>query len=137
MKYYAVMQQENEEPQVVSFEMGDERISELLRVVASHNLLEAVVPLAKGFTVQALSKLPQGGPTDGFFGAEDQDRLQQELDFADDEVLDLDLTTLILSTVHVQKDQMFVELVFSDTTWWSSAILYEEAQPWLKDESPN
>lgn len=131
MKYYAVMQQENEEPQVVSFELRDDDMRHLLNVVNDHSLYEAVVILPEGFTVQALNKMPQGGPTDGFFGAEDQDRLQQELDYADDNVIDLDLANLVLSTVHIQKDQMFVELGFSDTTWWSSAIVYEEVQPWL------
>jgi len=129
MKYYAVMQQENEEPQVIAFELDSVCLRVLLDVVEANHLYEAVVHLNKGFTVQALAKLPQGGPTDGFFGAEDQDRLQQELDYAVDETpLDLDLGNLVLSTVHIQKEQMFVELVFSETTWWSSAIVYEEVR---------
>lgn len=127
MKIYARLIQENEYDQCVVFDLKPARLGVLRNLCIKHNLAEACVKL-EGHSVVPFESLPEGGPLDGFLSQESQDHLVM-LD-RDEDVDPLDMGNVVLEMLHVAKDRIHVEIIFSDESWWSEAIMIEELEQW-------
>lgn len=126
MKIYARMMTDGEANQCVIFDLKPARLGVLRNLCAKHNLAEVCVKL-EGHQMIPFETLPQGGPLDGFLSQESQDELAA---IEIDDVADLDLGNVVLEMLHVAKDRIHVEIIFSDEVWWSEPIMIEEIERW-------
>lgn len=129
MKIYAKLRQENEEDQCVIFDLKPARLGVLRNLCEKHKLAEACVKL-EDHSVVGFNTLPVGGPLDGFMSQEDQDELADALAYGDEPTEPLDMTDVVLEMLHVSKDRIHVEILFSDESWWSTTIMIEEVEAW-------
>lgn len=130
MKIYTIMQQENEEDQLISFDLDIERVTEALRVCGKWDFSEVLWPLA------AFERLPwteEPLPTDGFVSKELRERHEAGV-FGEAEVSNhphVDLKQSLLSAVHVGSNgAIHVEMRGGPAgEWWSEGLDFEEIDP--------
>lgn len=129
MKIYTIMMQENEEDQLISFDLDIERVTEALRVCGKWDFSEVLWPLA------AFERHPwtETLPTDGFASKELRDRHTDGV-FGESEVdthPGVDLSNSLLSVVHVGANStIHIEMRGGPAgEWWSEGLDFEEIDP--------
>lgn len=127
-RFYARMRQENEDDQLIVFNLPLTRVQELVALCVEHDLSEVCIEMP---TFEHLP-WPNEAPCGGFMCAEDQDELVAGA-FEDLTVLD-GFDDHRLKLLHIGAGgQINVELRGGfQGEWWSNAVNIEEVTLWLK-----
>lgn len=132
-RFYARMRQENEDDQLIVFDLPLTRVQELVALCVEHDLAEACIKMPDFERIA----WPAEPPVDGFMDAETQDDLVSGFIELPTELSDhpsVALQDSLLMMLHVGAGgQINVELRGGPAgEWWSDAINIEEVILWLK-----